>query len=89
MFIEIGLILKLFFIRCKASSCQKINKLMFVIELVSLFADFTAISLLERTVLSGSDFAYSLYGVFPGPLGQCISVTYPKRTARKNLALTT
>ena len=62
---------------------------MFVIELVSLFADFTAISLLERTVLSGSDFAYSLYGVFPGPLGQCISVTYPKRTARKNLALTT
>ena len=45
---------------------------MFVIELVSLFADFTAISLLERTVLSGSDFAYSLYGVFPGLLGQCI-----------------
>ena len=50
---------------------------MFVIELVSLFADFTAISLLERTVLSGSDFAYSLYGVFPGLPGQCISVTYP------------
>ena len=27
-----------------------------------LFADFTASSLLERIVLSGSDFAYSLYG---------------------------
>ena len=54
-----------------------------------LFAGFTASSLLERIVLSGSDFAYSLYGVFPGPLGQCISVTYPRRTARKKLAQTT
>ena len=53
-----------------------------------LFADFTASSLLERIVLSGSDFAYSLYGVFKGLLGQCISVTYPRRTAREKVALT-
>ena len=25
------------------------------------------------------DLAYSLYGVLPGLLGQCISVTYPRR----------
>ena len=62
---------------------------MFVIELGFLFADFTVSSLLERIVLSGSDFAYSLYGVFTDLLGQCISVTYPRRTARKNFVLTT
>ena len=26
-----------------------------------------------------------LYGVFPDPLGQCISVTYPRRTAGRRL----
>ena len=30
-------------------------------------------------------FAWSLHGVFPGPLGQFTSVTYPRRTDGKHL----
>ena len=33
----------------------------------------------------GQVLAQSLYGVFPGPLGQCISVTYPRRMAGRRL----
>ena len=29
--------------------------------------------------------AYSLYSVFPSPLGQCISVAYPRRMAGRCL----
>ena len=31
------------------------------------------------------DFAWCLYGVFSGPLGQCNSVTYPRLTAGRRL----
>ena len=82
-FIEIGLILKLFFIRCKAS-WQKINKLMFVIDLV-----FCLLVLPQVLYWRGLSCLGLTFGVFPGLLGQCISVTYRRRTARKKLALTT
>ena len=41
----------------------------------------------ERIMLGtlGRYLAKSLYGVFSGPLGQCISVTYPRRTAGRRL----
>ena len=34
----------------------------------------------ERYKWGDSNFSQSLYGVFPGLLGQCILATYPRRT---------
>ena len=40
------------------------------------------------TVDNGGYFAWSLYGVFPVPLGQFVSVTYPRRTGQSLLQQT-